>query len=147
MNQWHSIVYWSRKKTTAEKNYDIKKSKMLIIICVCKKWKHYIKNSIHTITVIIDHVNLKTFLLNKNFFEKKMKWWKKLFDFDLIIKYKSEKQNSVNVTSWRNDYKIKNVNEKKILRNIKIKFSNFSKTALLTVSTVEPGIDLCAKCW
>ena len=32
------------------------------------------------------------------------------------------------------------------MKNIKIKFSNFSKTTLLTVSTVEFEIDLCAEC-
>ena len=147
MNQWHPIAYWSWKKTAAERNYDIKKSKMLTIICVCKKWRHYVENFIHMMTVIIDHANLKMFLLNKNLFEREMKWWKKLSGLDLIIKYKSEKQNPADAALWRSDYEIKNVNEKKILRNIEIKFLNFSKTTLLTVSTVEFGIDLCARCW
>ena len=80
------------------------------------------------------------FLLNKNLFEKKMKWWKKLFNLDLIIKYKSKKQNSANAISWHSHYEIKNINEKKI------KFSKFSKTTLLTVSIVESKIDLCAEC-
>ena len=120
---------------------------MLIIICVCKKWKHYIKNSIHTMTIVIDHVDLKMFLLNKNLFDRETKWWEKLFDLDLTLKYKSKKQNPADVTSRRSDYEIKNVNEKKILKNIEIKFSNFSKTALLTISTAKPKIDLCAKCW
>ena len=53
------------------------------------------------------------FLLNKNLFERKTKWWKKLFNFDLIIKYKSEKQNSVNAALWHSDYEIKNINKKK----------------------------------
>ena len=74
MNQWHSVVYWSRKKIAAERNYGIKKSKMLTIICVCKKWRHYVKNSIHTMTIVIDHANLKMFLLNKNLSEKEAKW-------------------------------------------------------------------------
>ena len=87
------------------------------------------------------------FLLNKNLFEKKTKWWKKLSDLDLIIKYKSKKQNSVNATSRRSDYEIKNINKNKILKNIKIKFLSFSKTTLLTVSTTESEIDLCAECW
>ena len=120
---------------------------MPIIICVRKKWKHYVKNFIHMMTIIINHVNLKMFLLNKNLFEKKMKWWKKLFNFDLIIKYKSEKQNFANAASRRSDYEIKNVKKKKILKNIKIKISNFSKTTLLTVSVVESEIGLCAECW
>ena len=33
------------------------------------------------------------------------------------------------------------------MKNTEIKFSNFSKTTLLTISTVEFEIDLCAKCW
>ena len=39
------------------------------------------------------------------------------------------------------------ITSQKILKNIKIKFSNFSKAALLTVSTAEPQNDLCAECW
>ena len=33
------------------------------------------------------------------------------------------------------------------MKNIKIKFSNFSKITLLTVLIAESEIDLCAKCW
>ena len=98
-------------------------------------------------TIIIDHVNLKTFLLNKNLFEKEIKWWKKLSNLNLIIKYRLKKQNSANATSRRSDYEIKNVNEKKILKNIEIKSSNFSKITLLIVSITKSEIDLCAKCW
>ena len=146
MSQWHPVVYWSRKKTAAERNYDIEESEMLAIVCVCKEWRHYVKNSIHTVTVVIDHVNLRMFLLNKNLSGREARWWKKLSGFDLTIKYRSEKQNPADAASRRSDYEIKDVNEKKILGNIEIKFPNFSETALLTVSIVESGVDLCAGC-
>ena len=81
-------------------------------------------------TIVIDHVNLKMFLLNKNFLEKKLKWWKKLFDFDLIIKYKSKKQNSINVTSRRSDYEIKNINKKNI-EKYKNKTFKFFKNSIV----------------
>ena len=35
--KWHSVVFWSKKKTTAEKNYDINEIKMLTIIKTCKE--------------------------------------------------------------------------------------------------------------
>ena len=93
--------------------------------------------------IIIDHVNLKMFLLNKNLFEKKMKWWKKLFNLDLIIKYKSKKQNFVNITSRRSDYEIKNIKKYKnkilkffknnIVNSINCWIWNWSVCKMLTI--------------
>ena len=36
-DKWHSITFWSKKKTTAEKNYDINETEMLAIVKTCKE--------------------------------------------------------------------------------------------------------------
>ena len=108
--QWVLIDTWLIQKL--KKSLSSLKSKTLIIRCDCP----VVVCGPGRAIIIIDHVNLKMFLLNKNLFEKEMKWWKKLFNLNWIIKYKSEKQNSANTTSRRSDYEIKIVNKKKYWR-------------------------------
>jgi hypothetical protein len=87
-DQWHSIVFYFRKMIFAERNYEINDQEMLIIVKICKKWRHYIEDIKHSIRMIIDHANFKNFFINKVFNRKEIKWWKKLIEFDLKIKYR-----------------------------------------------------------
>jgi hypothetical protein len=77
---------------------------MLIIVKICKKWRHYIEDVKHLIRMIIDHANLKNFFINKAFNRKKIKWWKKLIELDLKIKYRSEKNNLADDSFRKRDY-------------------------------------------
>jgi hypothetical protein len=77
---------------------------MLVIVKICKKWRHYIKNIKYSIRMIIDHANLKNFFINKAFSRKKVKWWKRLIELNLRIKYRSEKNNFADDSSRKRDY-------------------------------------------
>ena len=72
--QWHSIIYWFRKMTASERNYNVEKQKFFAIVEVCKKWKHYVKNSKFFVRIIIDHVNFRTFLTIKAFSRRETRW-------------------------------------------------------------------------
>ncbi len=72
--QWHSIAYWFRKMTSAERNYDANESEMLTMMKACKQWRHYVENAKHQILIIIDHVNLRTFLIIKILSKRKVRW-------------------------------------------------------------------------
>ena len=78
--KWHLIVFWSRKIASSKRNYKVKKQKLLIIVNVCKKWRHYVEEFTHSIRVVIDHVNLWQFLIIKILSRRKTRWWKRLFD-------------------------------------------------------------------
>jgi hypothetical protein len=48
-----------------EINYEIDEKKMLAIVEVCKTWRHYLKKVKYFIRAIIDHFNLRIFLIIK----------------------------------------------------------------------------------
>ena len=50
-------------------NYKTEK-KMLIIVKICKQWKHYLKNVIYQIRIIINYYNLPIFFKNKTLNKK-----------------------------------------------------------------------------
>jgi hypothetical protein len=106
IEQWYFIIYWFRKITSVERNYDADEFKMLAIVKACKQWRHYVEDAKHQILIIIDHVNLRTFFIIKILSRKKIKWWKKLSEFDFLIEYRSKKLNSANAFNRRNNYAI-----------------------------------------
>jgi hypothetical protein len=108
--QWHFITYWFRKMTSAERNYDANESKMLAMIKTCKQWRHYVENAKHQILIIIDHVNLRTFLIIKILSKKKVRWWERLSKLDFFIEYRSSKLNSANAFFKRSDYVVDSTN-------------------------------------
>jgi hypothetical protein len=99
---------------------------MLIIIKICKKWRHHIENVKHSIHVIIDHANFKNFFINKIFSRKEIKWWKKLIEFDLKIKYRFEKNNFADDSSCKRYYENQIAKEDKNNENL-----NFKKWILI----------------
>jgi hypothetical protein len=103
-DQWRSIAFYFKKMIFAERNYEINDQKMLVIVKICKKWRHYIKDVKHSIRMIIDHANFKNFFINKALNRREIKWWKKLIEFDLKIKYRSEKNNFADDSFRRRDY-------------------------------------------
>jgi hypothetical protein len=115
-DQWRSIVFYFRKMIFAERNYEINDQKMLVIVKICKKWRHYIENVKHSIRMIIDHANFKNFFINKILNRKKVKWWKKLIELDLKIKYRFEKNNFANDSFRKRDYEDEIALKKKIMK-------------------------------
>ena len=58
INQWHFTTFFSKKMSVVERNYAMLKQKMLTIVKCCQQWRHYVKDAIHLIHVIIDHNKL-----------------------------------------------------------------------------------------
>ena len=61
-DQWHLIAFWFRMMIDVERNYEIHDQKLLVIVAMFKHWRHYVKNSYHTVEVLTDHNNLKSFI-------------------------------------------------------------------------------------
>ncbi len=61
-DQWHLIAFWFRMMINVERNYEIHNQKLLVIVAMFKHWQHYVKDSYHTIEVLTDHNNLKSFM-------------------------------------------------------------------------------------
>ena len=72
--QWHSVIFTFRKMNSVEKNYDAKKKKMLIIMKICKQWRHYVKNAKHSIKIFTNYNNLRDFFKNKALSRREIQW-------------------------------------------------------------------------
>jgi hypothetical protein len=103
-NQWHFVAFFFRKMFVAEQNYEIEEAEMLIVIESCRVFRHYVKDALLFVQMLINHVNLNTFFKNKELNKKKTRWWKRLSDLNLHIEYKSNKQNFANDSFRRLDY-------------------------------------------
>jgi hypothetical protein len=104
IDQWHLIAFFSRKMFAAKRNYKIEEKKMLAMIESCRVFRHYVKETLFSIQMLIDHVNLNSFFKNKKLNKKKARWWKKLSDLNLHIEYRSNKLNFADDSSRRFDY-------------------------------------------
>ncbi len=120
-DQWRSIVFYFKKMIFVERNYDVNDQKMLVIVKICKKWRHYIKNVKYFVWMMIDHVNLKNFFINKIFSRRETRWWKKLTEFDLKIKYRFDKNNFANDSFRKRDYENEITNENKNNENLNLR--------------------------
>ncbi len=61
-DQWHLIVFWFRMMINVKRNYEIHDQKLLVIVMMFKHWKHYVKDNYHTVKVLTDYNNLKSFM-------------------------------------------------------------------------------------
>jgi hypothetical protein len=94
---------------------------MLVIVKICKKWRHYIKDVKYFVRMIIDHVNLKNFFINKIFNRRKTRWWKKLTEFDLKIKYRFDKNNFANDSFRKRNYENETAKKNKNNENLNLR--------------------------
>jgi hypothetical protein len=58
-------VYYSRKMTLLELNYDIYNKELLAIITVLKEWRVFLQGTIEPFIVKMDYKNLTGFLTTK----------------------------------------------------------------------------------
>jgi hypothetical protein len=70
---------------------------------------------------MIDHVNLRNFFINKIFNRKKTRWWKRLAEFDLKIKYRFDKNNFANDSFRKRNYENETANENKNNENLNLR--------------------------
>lgn len=62
--KWHPVVYYSRKLSSAEQNYDIHDKELLAIIVALETWRVYIEGS-PELTILTDYKNLLHFTTTK----------------------------------------------------------------------------------
>ncbi len=108
-DQWHSIAFWFRMMIDVERNYEIHDQKLLIIVAMFKHWRHYVKDNYHTVEVLTDHNNLKSFMNVQKLNERQVRWIMRLSICNFEIAHRSEKINSINVSLRLSDYKNENI--------------------------------------
>ncbi len=91
-NVWRLCVYYSKKNTSAECNYEIYDKEMLIIIQCLKEWDAELR-SVSSFQICTDHKNLKYFMTVKKLTEWQMRWSLILLQYNFFILYLLSKQN------------------------------------------------------
>jgi len=91
-NVWRLCVYYSKKNTSAECNYEIYDKEMLIIIQCLKEWDTELR-SVLSFQICTDHKNLKYFMTVKKLTEWQMRWSLILSQYNFFILYLLSKQN------------------------------------------------------
>ncbi len=106
-----------------ERNYETYNQKLLIIVAMFKHWQHYVKDNYHTVKVLTDHNNLKNFMNIWKLNERQVRWVMKLLICNFEIMHRSEKTNSINVSSRWSDYKNENISANCLLLTLQQKLT------------------------
>jgi len=91
-NVWRLYVYYSKKNTSAECNYELYDKEMLIIIQCLKEWDAELR-SVSSFQICMNHKNLKYFMTVKKLTEWQMRWSLILSQYNFFILYLLSKQN------------------------------------------------------
>ena len=122
-DQWHSIAFWFRMMINVERNYETHDQKLLVIVAMFKHWWHYVKDNYHTVEVLTDHNNLKSFMNVQKLNERQVKWIMRLLICNFEIMHKSEKTNSIYESSRWSDYKNENISANCLLFTLQRKLT------------------------
>ena len=97
------MIYFLKKLSSIEQNYDIYDKKLLIIITILKTWKMYAKKLLKFI-IFTNHKNLLYFINTKKFNKRQMKWSKIFKQYKFTIRYTSKKNDKINALNKQNNY-------------------------------------------
>ncbi len=114
-DQWHLIAFWFRMMINVERNYEIHDQKLLVIVAMFKHWQHYMKDNYHTVKVLMNHNNLKSFMNVQELNKRQIKWIMRLLICNFEITHKSEKTNLINASLRWSDYKSENISANHLL--------------------------------
>ncbi len=122
-DQWHLIAFWFRMMIDIERNYETHDQKLLVIVAMFKHWRHYVKDNYHTVKVLTDHNNLKSFMNVWKLNERQVRWVMRLSICDFEIAHRSGKTNSIDASSRRSDYKNENIFANRLLLTLQRKLT------------------------
>ncbi len=122
-DQWHSIAFWFKMMINIERNYETYDQKLLIIVAMFKHWQHYVKDSYHTVEVLTDHNNLKSFMNVQKLNKRQVRWIMRLLICNFEIAHRSEKTNSINASLRWSDYKNENISANHLLLTLQRKLT------------------------
>ncbi len=94
-NDLHFVIFFSKSFVSIECNYEIYDKELLTIMRCFEQWRSELlfTESDVSVKMLIDHKNLKYFMLIKQLNRRQSKWVQFLIDFHFIISYLFEKFN------------------------------------------------------
>jgi hypothetical protein len=101
----HPVMFYSRKMTPAEQNYDIHDKELLAIVDTFREWRVYLQGTIHQVKVLTDHKNLTFFTTTKQLNRRQTRWAETLGQYNFKIVYQKGSENArADGLSRRPDY-------------------------------------------
>uniref|UniRef100_A0A3Q3LFZ5 Gypsy retrotransposon integrase-like protein 1 n=1 Tax=Mastacembelus armatus TaxID=205130 RepID=A0A3Q3LFZ5_9TELE len=86
----HPCAYFSRKLSSAERNYDIGNRELLAIKLALEEWRHWLEGAAHPFLVLTDHKNLQ-YLREAKRLNPRQAWWALFFTrINFQIQYRSK---------------------------------------------------------
>ncbi|KAJ1584470.1 hypothetical protein NDA11_000716 [Ustilago hordei] len=59
--RWHPVAFYSRKMSSAEKNYEIHDKELLAVVACLTQWRHMLAGLLSQLVILTDHEALKYF--------------------------------------------------------------------------------------
>ena len=103
-DHWHPVAYFSRKMIPTKCNYEIHDKKLLTIVTSFKQWRHYLESAKKQILVLIDHRNLRQFMITTRLSSRQIRWAQKLSRYNFLIDYRFDNKNSADGLFRRSDH-------------------------------------------
>jgi hypothetical protein len=101
---WRPVAFFSRKISSAERNYDTHDVELLAIIESLKHWRRFLQGIKEPFEVLTDHDNLKGFLKKKELSARQRRWLMLLGEYAFTITHRPGSQNPADKPSRRADY-------------------------------------------
>ncbi len=120
-----------------KKNYKIHDQKLLVIVMMFKHWQYYVKNNYHTVKVLTDHNNLKSFMNIWKLNKRQVRWIMRLLICNFEITYKSKKTNSINASLRQSDYKNENIFTNHLLLTLQRKLTKIKSLNSFIFVTIK----------
>ncbi|SPC61973.1 related to pol protein [Ustilago sp. UG-2017b] len=86
--RWHPVAYYSRKMSSAEKNYEIHDKELLAVVACLTQWRHMLAGLPSQLVILTDHEALKYFKSQRRITGRQARWAVLLADFDFILQYR-----------------------------------------------------------
>ncbi|KAK3565138.1 hypothetical protein QTP86_000246 [Hemibagrus guttatus] len=89
----HPCVFYSRKLTTAEANYDVGNRELLAIKAALEEWRHWLEGACHPFQLLTDHCNLEYLRGAKSLNPRQARWALFFTRFRFMVTYRPGSKN------------------------------------------------------
>ncbi|KAL0152607.1 hypothetical protein M9458_052330, partial [Cirrhinus mrigala] len=101
----HPCAFYSRKLTSAERNYDVGNKELLSMKAAIEEWRHWLEGALHPFQVITDHKNLEYIKGAKRLNPRQARWALFFTRFNFTVTYRPGSRNSKgDALSRRHDF-------------------------------------------
>ncbi|KAI2655938.1 Transposon Tf2-9 polyprotein [Labeo rohita] len=90
----HPCAFYSRKLTSAERNYDVGNKELLSMKAAIEEWRHLLEGARHPFQVITDHKNLEYIKGAKRLNSRQARWALFFTRFNFTVTYRPGSKNS-----------------------------------------------------